>query len=123
MTNANKAKGSAWETDVRKFLRTQGLDVEPLRQLGSMDEGDLVVRAGGKRFILEAKNRARIDLPQFMREAQSEAVLYAENRELSQCDTTGVAVVKARRKPVKDGYVVMTMADFPTLCNTLTGHS
>lgn len=121
MTNRNKAKGTAWETAVRELLRGQGLDVESMRQLGSMDEGDLVVRTPeqGIRVVVEAKNRGQITLAQFMREAADESALYAHNRGIPQADTFGVAVVKARQKPAGQAYAVLTLEDFARLMKRL----
>ena len=121
MTNRNKAKGTAWETDVRKYLRNNQLDVEPLRQLGTVDEGDLVVRTPNTdaRIVLEAKNRGQVSLPQFLREAADESALYAHNRGIPQVDTFGVAVVKARQKPTGQAYAVLTLEDFARLMRRL----
>lgn len=121
MTNRNKAKGTAWETDVRKYLREHQLDVEPLRQLGTVDEGDLVVRTPNTdaRIVLEAKNRGQVSLPQFLREAADESALYAHNRGIPQASTFGVAVVKARQKPTGQAYAVLTLEDFVRLMKRL----
>jgi len=80
MSNPGKRKGSQWETDVRQYLRGQELDTEALRQMGAMDEGDLVVRTPGRdlRVVVEAKNRGKLDLAQFLREAEDEAAKVGE---------------------------------------------
>lgn len=114
MSNPNKAKGTKWESDVRDFLRESGLDVEVLRQRGSVDEGDGVVRSPLGRFVLEAKNHRTISLPEFVRQARAEAELFAETRQLN-VPVTGVAVVKARGKSTGDGFVVLSLADFRDL--------
>lgn len=121
MTNRNKAKGTAWETAIREYLRDAHLDVEPLRQLGSVDEGDLVVRTPNTdaRIVLEAKNRGQVSLPQFLREAADESALYARNRGVPQADTFSVAVVKARQKPTGQAYAVLTLEDFARLMRRL----
>lgn len=121
MTNRNKAKGTAWETDVRKYLRDAQLDVEPLRQLGAVDEGDLVVRTPNTdaRMVLEAKNRGQLTLPQFLREAADESALYAHNRGIPQADTFGVAIIKARQKSAGQAYAVLTLEDFARLMKRL----
>ena len=121
MTNRNKAKGTSWETAVRELLRGKGLDVESMRQLGSMDEGDLVVRTPeqGVRVVIEAKNRGQITLAQFMREAGDESSLYAHNRGLPQADVVGVAVVKARRKSAGEAYAVLTLNDLARIMSRL----
>lgn len=121
MGNPGKRKGSQWETDVRQYLRKQELDAEALRQMGAMDEGDLVVRTPGRdlRVVVEAKNRGKLDLAQFLREAEDEAALHAHNRGLPQERAVPVAVVKARQKPVGEGYAVMRLRDLARLLGML----
>lgn len=112
MSNAGKRKGTAWESAVRDYLREAGCDVEVLRQLGSVDEGDLVVRSpGGLRFVLEAKNRAKVSLPEFLGEAVCECALYAHNRGIDSGRVFPAAVVKARGKPASEGWFVMRLED------------
>ena len=114
MTNRNKAKGTAWETDVRKYLRDAHLDVEPLRQLGAVGTPNTDAR-----MVLEAKNRGQLTLPQFLREAADESALYAHNRGIPQADVFGVAVVKARQRPTGQAYAVLTLEDFARLMKRL----
>ncbi|WP_165218145.1 hypothetical protein [Schaalia sp. ZJ1691] len=118
--NANKQKGSRWEKEVRVFLRERGVDVEALRQMGQADEGDLVVRCPrGHRVVLEAKNRQQMRLSEYLGEAKAEAVLYAKNRGFDPAVVSPVAVVKARGKPVAEGYAVLRLDDFVAVLNRL----
>ena len=61
----NKAKGAAFEIDVMKWFRGLGVLAERLRLAGKDDEGDLVCVVSGKTYILELKNTARLNLPEF----------------------------------------------------------
>lgn len=120
VANSAKRKGTQWESDVRRLLRGAGVDVESLRQLGSVDEGDLVVRCpGGVRLVLEAKNHAKIALPEFMRQADAESRLFAENRGLDASGVFGAAVVKARGAEAGDSYVVFRLSDLPRLAGLM----
>ena len=47
MSAKNKRKGSKYEIDVMKWLRSKGYKTERLRLAGSKDEGDLVVYVSG----------------------------------------------------------------------------
>ncbi len=69
MANPNGRKGAQFETDVMKWLRSMGAVAERLTKAGAKDEGDLVTIIAGKTYILELKNRKKIDLPAFWDEA------------------------------------------------------
>lgn len=120
MANSNKRKGTEWETDVRKYLRAKGHDIEALRQMGQADEGDLVIRSKrGLRFVCEAKNRQRIDIPTYLNEAVRESALYASNRDLDSDSVYPVAVVKSRGKGEEEGWVIFRLEDFSDLLKQL----
>ncbi|WP_461296349.1 hypothetical protein [Streptomyces harbinensis] len=108
MANPNKAKGTAWESNVRDFLNRElgltndggafldpysGLNVRRAAQEGAADVGDIHAVP----FILEAKNVAGSAVPTWLRQAEREAV--------NAGFPYGVAVVKARRAPIGNGLV------------------
>ncbi|WP_263729932.1 hypothetical protein [Cellulomonas sp. SG140] len=105
---ANKRKGASWQSDIRNALRAGRYDVEILELSGKEDEGDLVVRLGGGKYIvIEAKNEARIDIPGYLREAQVEGDNFADHRPgVERTDVQRIAVVKARGKGIEDAYVI-----------------
>jgi len=105
---ANKRKGAQWQSDIRNALRNGHYDVEILELSGKEDEGDLVVRLGGGKYIvIEAKNEAKIDLPGYLREAETERLNFASHRPgVEDENVQGIVVVKARGKGVLDAYVV-----------------
>lgn len=85
MANKNKAKGTAAETRVVKFINGyEGLSAERLALHGSKDEGDIRVRIyedrpdGGWEFRLEVKggkqtqNPTRADLTEWFRQTEVE---------------------------------------------------
>lgn len=72
MANPNGRKGAQFETDVMKWFRAMGAVCERLTKTGAKDEGDLVAIVAGKTYILELKNRKKLDLPAFWDEAQVE---------------------------------------------------
>lgn len=99
MANPSKAKGTRWESAVVAYLHSIGLD-EARRQVqaGAKDIGDI---GGLPGFILEAKDAARLEFSEWVRQARREA------------DNAGVpygaVVAKRRRAAVEDAYAVMDL--------------
>lgn len=72
MTNANKTKGSAWERAIVEALRAAGWPHAERRVAGAaLDRGDI---AGVVGVVIEAKNKARLDLAEWIDEAECERV-------------------------------------------------
>jgi Holliday junction resolvase len=107
----NQAKGALFETDVLKWLRKMGTLAERLTKAGSKDEGDIVVVASGKTFILELKNRATLNLPEFWAEAQVEALNYAKARGLGEVPLSYV-IVKRRNAGIDKAWVIQDLAQW-----------
>ena len=108
MSSYNKAKGSKFETDVMKYLRKLGHFAERLAKAGASDEGDLVTIIAGQTYILECKNRKKIDLPAFWDETQKEAKNYAKARGLL-LPPPAFVIVKRRNASIEDAWVVQTL--------------
>lgn len=103
MSNANKRRGTEWETAGTRYLREHvpdGDDIRRVAQTGRLDIGDVHARP----FVLEFKNVAKVDLAAFVDQAETEAA----NAGLPY----GVAVVKRRGKGAAAGYVVLSLATF-----------
>lgn len=94
MSHPSKVKGTRWESEVAAYLGT--------RRLGSIhgnkDQGDL----DDDLFVIECKDEQRITLAQYMEELEAELM----NDDLKDW---AVAIVKRRRKNVKDAYAVMPL--------------
>ena len=108
MSSYNKAKGSKFETDIMKYLRKLGHFAERLAKAGASDEGDIVTIIAGQTYILECKNRKKIDLPAFWDEAQVEAKNYAKARGLS-VEPPAFVIVKRRNKGIEDAWVIQSL--------------
>lgn len=108
MSSYNKVKGSKFETDVMKYLRKLGHFAERLAKAGSSDEGDIVTVIAGQTYILECKNRKKIDLPAFWDEAQVEARNYAKARGISVTPLAFV-IVKRKNKGIEDAWVIQPL--------------
>ena len=118
MANPNGRKGSLFETGVMKKLRELGAKVERLTKAGKNDEGDLCVVIAGKTYILELKDWAKWNLPQFWREATLEAANYAKARGLEQTPPCYV-VVKRRNSGIEKAWVIQDLESWLADKNTL----
>ena len=108
MSSYNKVKGSKFETDVMKYLRKLGHFAERLAKAGASDEGDIVTIIAGQTYILECKNRKKIDLPTFWDEAMKETHNYAKARGQVVAPPAFV-IVKKRNASIEDAWVVTTL--------------
>ena len=64
-----------------------------------------MVVIAGKTYILELKNRKKLDLPQFWREAQVEALNYAKARGIGEVPPAYV-IVKRRNAGLEQSWVI-----------------
>lgn len=105
------AKGTRFESQVADYMRQRlHMPIERRAKCGSKDKGDLAgVRIGEWDCVVECKNRARMDLAEWLKEAEAEKA----NAEAS----FGIVVHKRRccgEKNMGDTYVTMTL---DTLCD------
>ena len=108
MANPNGRKGAAFESAVLKFFRSAGVIAERLTKAGAKDEGDLVVIISGATYILELKNRKKLDLPTFWNEALIEAENYAKARNLDFIPPSYV-IVKRRNASIDKSWVIQDL--------------
>ena len=78
------------------------------KRQGANDEGDLVLIVAGKPYVFELKATAKMDLPQFWREATVEAQNYAKARGLEDVPPSYV-IVKRRMAGIDQAWVVQTL--------------
>lgn len=105
MANKNGRKGSLFETTVLKWLRSKNVVAERLTKAGAKDEGDIVVMANGKTYILELKATKALKLPEFWNEAVVEAKHYAKARSISEVPPSYV-IIKRRMAGINQAWVV-----------------
>lgn len=113
MSNYPAQAGKRYETDLMKYIRGQGIDVERLRLTGAEDEGDLLIRAilRNERFVVEAKRRKTLNLGGWIEEARVERDNYDKHRELEK--PSGFVVVHhARGKGIGQSYVTTTLDEW-----------
>lgn len=108
-----KSKGTSFETLVTEYLCSEGLDAYRQPLSGVNDKGDIHIH-GWPDFVIEAKNHKRMELSQWITEAETEKV--NANREL------GIVVHKRLRKgQPQDQYVTMTLDTFARLVRYAQG--
>lgn len=111
-----KAKGTAFETAVTRYLR-KVLDDPTIDRMvlhGSADEGDIKgVQFLGRDIVLECKDTRTLALTKHLREAQAEAENHREAGHLTQC---GVLVQHAPGVGISshpdEQWVVLKLVDF-----------
>jgi Holliday junction resolvase len=116
MSAKNKAKGALFETGILKFLRSKGVLAERLRLAGKDDEGDIVCLVAGNPYIFELKATAKMDLPQFWREATTEAFNYAKARGIDPVPPAYV-IVKRRMAGLEQSWVVQDLEQWLRVTN------
>lgn len=109
---AAKRRGARWESEIRDYLRGKGYDTEPLKLTGERDEGDLVIRHGGRYFVIEAKNEQTIRLSTYLREVAAEVANFVKHRNLKPEVAHPVAFVKQRGKGAGEAYAVMSIDEY-----------
>ncbi|UVK59056.1 holliday junction resolvase [Microbacterium phage Cen1621] len=104
MANANKAKGTAWESAIVKLLNAAGIPARRVAQTGALDTGDI---HGIDPFIGQAKNM--LNLADALNQGLAGAKVQAAR---VNADALPVAFVKRRGKGTGDGYAVLDLATF-----------
>lgn len=102
----SKRKGNAGELELLHLLEAAGLSVQrnDQRFIGGMDNPDIALQAGGKRYHLEVKRAERFNAY----EAMDQAII----------DSNGKAVpVVVHRRNRRPWLVVLRMGDFVGLIN------
>jgi len=122
MSSYNKQKGTKFESDVMKYIRSLGHFAERLAKAGANDEGDIVTIIAGQTYILECKNRKAMNLPQFWAEAQTEAANYAKARGLS-VEPPAFVIVKRRNASVEDAWVIQPLKEWIDASTTGTNNN
>lgn len=103
MVNRAKEKGDRFEIAVRDFLRGTGWPrCERRAKQHGADRGDLILGPAG--FTIDCKDHQSIDLAGYMDQAEQES--------RNAHSPWFAAVVKRRRKPVSEAYVVMPLRVF-----------
>lgn len=109
------AKGTSFERMVADYLASElGQQVDRQVRYGNKDRGDIAgLRVGGWPCVVECKNCKRMDLPQWLSEAEAER----ENAEASY----GIVAHKRRgcgKARMGETYVTMTL---DTFCDMVRG--
>ena len=113
MTNKSKQKGTAWETAIVRYLEYWGFRAKRKVLSGNADKGDIEL-PDIPSIIIEAKNAGRYNIPQWVKEADTEA----ENAKV----LIGVVWMHQNGKSnPADGFVIMSGDTFRRLLGILEG--
>lgn len=106
----NRRDGAQFESDVRDYTRTRGLEAEGLRKAGKYDEGDVSIRDKvGIVAVAELKAGKNISLRKWWdEEAVPEAKNFADKRSLPDPPMPAL-IMKSHNKPTKDALVVISL--------------
>jgi len=108
----NRGAGKRWEKEIEDGGRASGIDTDRTRDTGTKDQGDLVMRPGGGKFVvIEAKN-AKLEPGPFVEEALIEAAHFAELRGLDPANVHPVVFVKRRGKGFLDSFALTTTREY-----------
>ncbi len=111
MANANKRRGSTWESAVRDYLKSKGIFAERMPAGASIDRGDIATPG----WTIECKNAQRIDLAGWLTETLLEQ---AHNGTPWQA----LVIKRKGRASAGDGYVVMTVDQLTHIMGILPVH-
>ena len=110
MANANKAKGTAFETAICRYLIGWGFDARRKVQRGQHDEGDIEVREIPD-LVIQAKNQGQLRIADWLDSAIDQG--RAAGAPLA------LVVAKRRGKPVADSFVVVALDTFADMMTEL----
>lgn len=105
-----KQKGTSYETEVVRFLQSQGFTVERRAMNGARDRGDITGLPGQ---IVECKNHQTLQLGAWCTEAEREAATDGHDH--------WVVVHKRRMKSVAESYVTMPLWLWAEMMAALNG--
>jgi len=108
MANANKAKGTRWESAIVNHLVALGLGALRKVQRGRADQGDIEIREMPD-LVIQAKDHGHMRLPEWI-DAVAEQGLAAGA-------PIGVVVAKRRNKNVGEAFVVLDLDTFAGIIN------
>ena len=110
MSKQSKIKGSKFEVLIETWLIAAGYIAQRLARAGTKDVGDLHIRLkDGTYIVIEAKAAKTLKLPEWLKEAEVEAVNHEEKYG---AESYGVVVSKRRQKGADQSYVIWTLVDF-----------
>lgn len=104
--------GKRFESELTSVMREDGWDVERLRLAGVEDEGDILLRTGAGRYVIEAKREKGFSLAGWVKEARVERDNYAAHRSLDASNVGFVVVHYARSKGLRQSYVTTTLEEW-----------
>jgi len=110
---SNKRRGAHFEIELVDWFMSNGLNAQRLPRSGRNDVGDAFVPGVNGSYVVEAKaprRDGRIDLSGWLREADTEAINYMNQKKLK-VRPTPLVIIKASNKGIGEAYVVQRLSD------------
>ncbi len=110
---ANKRRGAGWEIDLADYFVELEYEAQRLPRAGRNDIGDVFLKTVNDTYVIEAKaprRDGRIDLSGWLREADTEADNYMNQKKLK-VRPTPLVIIKASNKGIGEAYVVQRLSD------------
>lgn len=112
---SNKRRGAMWELALVDWFRSFGHQAERISKKGTRDEGDVVVHIADLVLCIEAKNAARFNLSDWLRQATEQTARWKGDRPSYGEQAFPVVVIKRRQHATSQAYVVMELTAFESL--------
>ncbi len=110
--SASKAKGTAFETALVRYLRENGWEADRLTLSGTDDEGDICVREdGGFYSIIEAKATRALTPAQFVKEALAERDNYCRRRHIDPIRVMPIVIWKSPGQSIADALCIIPLRE------------
>lgn len=112
----NRRDGAQFESDVRNYIRSRGLEAEGLRKAGRYDEGDVSIRDKvGFVSVAELKAGKNLSVRRWWEEeAVPEAAHFSNKRSLPEPPHPAL-ILKSHNKPISKALVVIDLDTYLTL--------
>jgi Holliday junction resolvase len=108
----SKAKGTAWESALVRYLREQGWEADRMTLSGGMDEGDICVREHAEFFsVIEAKATKALTAAAFVKEALIERDNFCRRRNIPRGNVMPVVVWKSPGQSVGDALCIIPLKE------------
>lgn len=102
--------GKQWESTLTEWFRDYGFEADRLHLSGAQDEGDILLRDGGLRYVIEAKREKGFHPAEWIKQAEVEAANYAEHRGI--LVPRHVVIAARRNHSATQAYVITTLGEW-----------
>lgn len=115
VNQAAKRRGRKFERDLVEYFRDRDFEVEHCRLVGQNDEGDVAVRTPDFHILIEAKSPGvgqPLRIPDWFRQAESEAEHYAAKRRLDIKNVVPVVAIDRVGEDLGETWICIKLRQF-----------